>query len=115
LEECLKYKASRLISVKCLIFEATMPDLIELGALIKEARRQRGLTQTELAKRSGVSRARLEALENARITGIGFKQLLRIINSLGLDLRITELNKGRPTLEDLLEEKKANHAARLDR
>lgn len=90
-------------------------DLIELGALIKAARKQRGITQIELAKRSGVSRARLEALENARITGIGFKQLLRIINSLGLDFRITDLNKGRPTLEDLLEEKKASHAARVDR
>lgn len=81
-----------------------MPDLIELGERIKATRKAKGLSQMQLAEKSGVSRARIEALENARIAEIGFKHLLRILNALDLDLRMTQLNRGRPTLEDLAEE-----------
>jgi transcriptional regulator with XRE-family HTH domain len=79
-------------------------DLIELGERIKAARKAKGWSQTKLAETSGVSRARLEALENARLAEIGFKYLLRILNALDLDLRLTEFNRGRPTLEDLIAE-----------
>jgi transcriptional regulator with XRE-family HTH domain len=89
-------------------------DLIELGDRIKATRKAKGWTQTRLAHASGVSRARLEALENARIAEIGFKHLLRILNALGLDLRVTELNRGRPTLEDLAAEAARQNAPRLD-
>ena len=91
-----------------------MPPLYELGQIVKRTRRQKGLSQTALAKNSGVSRARIEALENERIPNIGYKQLLRVLNNLGLDLRVTQLNKGRPTLEDLIEEEKDENAPRLD-
>jgi transcriptional regulator with XRE-family HTH domain len=79
-------------------------DLIELGEHVKKTRKAKGLSPVRLAEKSGVSRARLEALENARIAEIGFKHLMRILNALDLDLRVTELNQGRPTLEDLAEE-----------
>jgi len=79
-------------------------DLIELGKRIKATRRAKGWSQTTLALASGVSRARLEALENARLAEIGFKHLLRILNALDLDLRLTQFNRGRPTLEDLVAE-----------
>jgi hypothetical protein len=46
----------------------------------------------------------LEVLENGRISDIGFKKLMRVPNALGLDLRSTQLNDSRPTLEDLLQE-----------
>ncbi len=78
-----------------------MPDLIELGEQIKETRRALKLTREELAKRAGVSRARIEALENKRASDIGYKNLLRILHAIGLDLRVTSLNLKRPTLEDL--------------
>lgn len=90
-------------------------DLIELGERIKTARKAKGWSQTRLADAAGVSRARLEALENTRIAEIGFKHLLRILNALDLDLRITELNRGRPTLDDLTAEEARTHAPRLDR
>ena len=79
-------------------------DLIELGMHIKQTRKNKRLSQTDLAKLAEVSRARLEALENGRISEIGSKSLLRILNALGLDLRLTELNLNRPTLEDLIAE-----------
>lgn len=90
-------------------------DLIEIGEQIKSARKSRGWSQARLAKMAGVGRARLEALENARIAEIGYKHLMRILNALGLDLRITEFNSGRPTLEDLIAEEARPDAPRLDR
>ena len=79
-------------------------DLIELGERVKAARKSKGWSQTKLADAAGVSRARLEALENARLAEMGIKHLLRILNALDLDLRLTQLNRGRPTLEDLAAE-----------
>ncbi|MPZ40590.1 MAG: helix-turn-helix domain-containing protein [Rhizobiales bacterium] len=90
-------------------------DLIELGERVKTTRKAKGWSQTRLAQAARVSRARLEALENGRIAEIGFKHLLRILNALGLDLRITEFNRGRPTLEDLTAEEAEQDAPRLDR
>jgi transcriptional regulator with XRE-family HTH domain len=90
-------------------------DLVELGERVKTARKAKGWSQTKLAEKSGVSRARIEALENARIAEIGFKHLMRVMNSLGLDMRITQLNRGRPTLEDLTAEEAIQDAPRLDR
>ena len=88
-------------------------DLIDLGDLVKKTRRAQKLSQGELVLRSKVSRARLDALENGRISDIGFKNLMRVMNALGLDLRATQLNDSRPTLEDLVEEDE--NASRLGR
>lgn len=79
-------------------------DLIELGERVKVARKSKGWSQTKLAQAAGISRARLEALENARLAEMGIKHLLRILNALDLDLRLTQFNRGRPTLEDLAAE-----------
>ncbi len=87
--------------------------LIEIGERIKAARR--GWSQTRLAQTAGVSRTRLEALENARIAEIGFKSLSRILHALDLDLRLTEFNRGRPTLDDLVAEEAGRNAPGLDR
>jgi transcriptional regulator with XRE-family HTH domain len=87
--------------------------LIDLGDLVKKTRRAQKLSQGELVQRSKVSRARLDALENGRISDIGFKNLMRVMNALGLDLRVTQLNDSRPTLEDLVEEDE--NASRLGR
>ena len=92
-----------------------MADLTELGERIKQARKHLKLTREQLATRARVSRARIEALENLRAPDIGFKNLLRIMNALGLDFRITTLNQRRPTLEDLIEDEEiAVHDPRMD-
>jgi transcriptional regulator with XRE-family HTH domain len=90
-----------------------MISLIDVGKLVREARHAQNLSQGELVERSSVSRARIDALENGRISEIGFKNLLRVMNALGLDLRVTQLNDDRPTLEDLVEEDE--NASRLGR
>jgi transcriptional regulator with XRE-family HTH domain len=88
-----------------------MMDLLELGELIKKTRQAQKLTQGELVRRSGLSRARLDALENGRAAEVGFKKLLRVMHTLGLDLRVTQLNDSRPTLDDLVAENE--NASRL--
>jgi len=78
-----------------------LTSLIEIGDAVKARRKALKLTQQGLARLAGVSLARVEGLENARLAEIGFKHLTRILNALGLDLRLTEQNQRRPTLEDL--------------
>ena len=93
--------------------QGVMFDLVEVGEHIRTARKSLAWTQADLIKRSGVSRARIDALENGRAAEFGVKHLARVLNALGLDLRVTTLNQSRPTLDDLREE--AAHAPRLGR
>jgi len=79
-------------------------DLIDIGGQVRSARKGRGLSQSKLAELSGVSRARLDALENGRASDIGFKNVVRILNAVGLDIRVGPANARRPTLDDLLQE-----------
>ena len=81
-----------------------MTDLAELGQAIRHRRAELGLTREQLSSLARVSRARIEALENGRAVEMGFQNLMQILNALGLDLRLTELNRQRPTLEDLQRE-----------
>ena len=80
-----------------------MNDLADLGSEIAITRRSRCLTQRELARLSGISRATLDALENGRTGELGYSKIAKILAVLGLELRIHAANR-RPTLEDLIEE-----------
>lgn len=79
-------------------------DLIEIGDKVREARRERAWSQAQLSGVSGASRARIDALENGRAAEFGFKLLSHILLALGMNLRLTSYNKGRPTMEDLMAE-----------
>ncbi|MBX9847421.1 MAG: helix-turn-helix transcriptional regulator [Xanthobacteraceae bacterium] len=89
-------------------------DLLDIGQRIKRRRLELGLTQSGLAQQARTSRARVDALENGRAPDIGFKRLQAIMNALGMDLRPTDLNAGRPTLDDLVKEDESD-APRLGR
>ena len=69
--------------------------------MIRQARRGKRLSQERLSQLSGVSRARIAALEVEKITDITFGNLLNILHALDLDLRVVPLKHQRPTLEDL--------------
>lgn len=82
-----------------------MPDtLSSIGSQIATRRKALGLSQSELARKAGVSRATLEALENGRSGELGFSKVANILAALGLELKIQEANRQRPTLEELLKE-----------
>lgn len=53
---------------------------------IKDARRAKGLTQKELAERSGVSRVTINALETGKLTNTKTDTLRSIAKALGLTL-----------------------------
>jgi transcriptional regulator with XRE-family HTH domain len=84
-----------------------MLDLPDIGELIKRARRDANLTRDHLSSLSGVSRARIEALENQRVPEMGYNSILRLLRVLGLDLAVTTFNRGRPTADDLRRENEA--------
>jgi transcriptional regulator with XRE-family HTH domain len=84
-----------------------MMDLPDIGEMIKRARREAKMTRDHLATLSGVSRARIEALENQRVPEMGYNAVLRILRVLGLDLAVTTFNRGRPTADDLRRENEA--------
>lgn len=78
-----------------------MLNLPSLGSLLATQRKAIGLTQAELAKRANVSRSTIDALENGRLAELGFGKITKILRSVDLELRVSEANYGRPTLDDL--------------
>ena len=62
------------------------------------------MSQSALAKAAGVSRATLAALENGRSGELGFSKIAKILAALGLELKVQEVSRRRPTLDELLEE-----------
>ena len=85
-----------------------MLSLIAVGEEVAAHRGRLKLTQSELARRAGISRATLDALENARAGELGFGKVMRLLTALGLDLAIEPAGARRPTLDDLMEENRKN-------
>lgn len=81
-----------------------MLDLVELGGQIRSLREALKKSREDLAKDCEVHRNTIAALETGTAAGIQVNLLLRIMNAVGLDLRVTTLNGGRPTLEDVARE-----------
>ncbi len=90
-----------------------MLDLLKAGEKIAERRRELKLSQTELARRAGVSRATLDALENGRAGEAGFSKVTRLLTALGLELALRKASGQRPTLDDLMREDRDDQS--LDR
>ncbi len=90
-----------------------MADLLTVGSQIAEQRRNRKWTQLELARKAGVSRATLDALENGRIGELGFSKITKILAALGLELAVQSAQSHRPTLDELMEENRNDES--LDR
>jgi transcriptional regulator with XRE-family HTH domain len=79
----------------------TQTALASIGQTVRQARREMRLSQDRLSQLSGVSRARIAALEGDKITDITFGNLLSILHALDLDLRVVSFSRQRPTLDDL--------------
>lgn len=79
--------------------------LADLGLLLKQARREIGLTQAQLAGPLGMSRATISAIESGRCEEIGFAKLAALLARVGLEVTIAP-RKGRPTIDDLRAERR---------
>lgn len=82
-------------------YHSQMIDHEDISKAVVKQRKLLGLSQHELAQKAGVSRQLIAKFETGRQPELGTMRLLRILHALQLDLRITSLNRRRPTLEDL--------------
>jgi len=90
-----------------------MLTLSSIGERIAERRRSQGLSQAALAKRTGVGRTTLDALENGRLGELGLSKIIKLLTALGLELSLKESVSCRPTFDDLMREE--NDDQSLDR
>ena len=81
-----------------------MLDLTYIGERIAQRRKTLKLSQTALARKAGISRATLDALENGRAAELGFSKVTKLLAALGLELKLSAASSQRPTLDELLQE-----------
>ena len=79
-------------------------DLISIGQQIAQSRKRLKLSQAELSRKAGISRATLDAVENGRAGELGFSKLTKLLAALGLELKLQAAGSARPTLDELIEE-----------
>jgi DNA-binding XRE family transcriptional regulator len=90
----------------CLCFTfGGMMDLLELGELVKAARKEQKMTQENLSQISGVSRPTISAFEKGGMFDMNFSTVQRLVEGVGLTLKTATKNRGRPTFEELKAEK----------
>ena len=77
--------------------------LFSIGEHIRQSRKKRKLSQGELARNLGMSRTTIGQIENGMVQEIGVRKLIRILEFLGLELRVRPFGAP-PTLEELREE-----------
>ena len=61
-----------------------------IGSTIKEYRKANNLTQQELASQVGITRQTLSKLEKGEIPKISLATFIKILNTLNLELEISE-------------------------
>jgi HTH-type transcriptional regulator/antitoxin HipB len=73
---------------------------IQLGSIIQSERLRQGMTQSELASRTGTQQKTISAIENGR-EGTKLDTLLSVIASLGLDMQIVPRQRDSKSIEDV--------------
>jgi transcriptional regulator with XRE-family HTH domain len=68
--------------------------LAQMGGFIKARRAQLGLSQSLLAKLSGLTRQTISGLENGNLNDLGFNRLCQVLNVLGLTPGAPSLGPG---------------------
>jgi transcriptional regulator with XRE-family HTH domain len=92
-----------------------MLHLISIGSQIAERRKSLRLSQTELSRKAGLSRATLDALENGRAGELGFSKVGKLLAALGLELTLHTASSPRPTLDELMQEDRLTQEDRNDK
>ena len=72
-----------------------------LGKLIKILRKERKMSQQDLAKQYGMSRATISGIENNTVSEIGIRKIEAILNGFGYELTAVPRQSTRPTLDTL--------------
>jgi DNA-binding XRE family transcriptional regulator len=88
---------------KCLVYNAFM--LFDIGEKIKKERKRQNITQEKMAQALGLSRTTIIQIESGTVQEVGVRKLIRILDYLGLELRVRAAGLP-PTLDELREERK---------
>lgn len=85
----------------CIVYDAFM--LFEIGEHIRQERKKRKMSQTELGTLLGMSRTTIGQIENGTVRDVGVRKLMRILEILNLELQV-RIASDRPTLDELRDE-----------
>lgn len=77
--------------------------LFEIGENIRKERKRQKISQDNVAKTLGMSRSTISQIESGIVQDIGIRKLIRILDLLGLELRIRPAGAP-PTLDELKEQ-----------
>ena len=83
-----------------------MTTLSDVSEMLKDARRQAGLSQEELARRAGVSRTTVARMETLAKGDMSVSALVRLLEAAGYDLKLVKAGHMR-TVEDILAEQRS--------
>lgn len=78
--------------------------LFDIGERIKRERKRQNVSQEKLAQKLGMSRSTISQIELGTVQEIGVRKLIRILDYLGLELRVRVAGSP-PTLDELREER----------
>jgi transcriptional regulator with XRE-family HTH domain len=81
-----------------------MNTLHDLGRAVARLRKERGMTQKELAVLSGMGQSTLARFETGGVAEFGSRKLLRLLEVLGHELSYVPMNRSF-TLDDALAER----------
>ncbi len=87
-----------------ILYKSEIMEFDELGLEIAKRRREKKISQQQLANDLGISRATISSFENGRGVDIGLKKVLAIVDYIGLELTIRDKSPF-PTLEELMNER----------
>jgi HTH-type transcriptional regulator/antitoxin HipB len=82
-----------------------MTTLQEIGRELARLRKERGLTQTQLATMAGMGQSTLARFETGGVAEFGTRKLLRLLELIGHELKIAPVGE-RPTLDTVLAERR---------
>lgn len=78
-------------------------DMDEIGAAIREARKLKDLSQEDVGRSLGMSRATISGIETGRVAEIGVRKLMALCAFLGLEVAVS-VRRAYPTLQELRDE-----------
>ncbi len=81
-----------------------MRTLPELGEAVAAKRKALKMSQTEVAKRTGLTRETLVRFERGQLSEFGSRKLLAVLAVLGLEISFTEVGRS-GTLDELRRER----------
>jgi transcriptional regulator with XRE-family HTH domain len=76
--------------------------LIDIGKEIRKERKRRKITQRTMADALAMSRSTISQIESGTVQEIGVRKVIRILEYLGLELRVRP-SGAPPTLDELRE------------